>query len=493
MNKSLRWKFVFIMFLLIVLLMTVVCVFLIRGVQRFYTNEFFDQMTSTFNDKILASALREAAAAQEDSVGSLLGVLEALKGQLGIDTGTRNFYILEGATGRFLAGSVEDGSGLEITPNLLKAIVTGGNVLTGNAYASYMDVAVPLKGADGAVRYIIYIRDNKQTVQNLTRELVTLIIQAVVVGLVISAALSYILSKTLLAPIIGMTKAAEAIADGDFSRELAVESDDEIGILAATFNNMARQLKVTLEEIKKSEALRREFVANVSHELRTPLTSIRSYAETLTDYQDIPRDTEIDFLHVILNESDRMTKIVQDLLELSRFDAGNSKLVAEEFSLGQSVRDTHDAIALEAKKHGHTVTLESTDDLPTIVGDRARIEQVLINILTNAIKYTPDGGAISITGGQTDNKAWVRIKDNGIGIPAEDLPRVFDRFYRVDKARSRESGGTGLGLSIAREIITRHGGDILIESTPGEGTTVTVVLPVSGPAGKRQPGGEQWA
>jgi signal transduction histidine kinase len=484
MNKSLRWKFVFVMFLLIVLLMTVVCVFLIRGVQRFYTDEFFDQMQNVFTDQTLSAALRDAVR-EDEPVVRLKTALDAWMGPLGIDTGRRNYYILDGATGAYLTGSTGKSEYVEITPNILKASVAGQNVLTGDAYAAYMDVAVPLADENGTVRYIIYIRDNKQTVQDLTRELVTLIIQAVVVGLAISGVLSFILSKTLLQPIIGMTKAAEAIAGGDFSRELAVESDDEIGILADTFNNMAYRLKETLEEIKKSEALRKEFVANVSHELRTPLTSIRSYAETLTEYQDIPKETEIDFLHVILNESVRMTNIVQDLLELSRFDAGSSKLKTGRFSLAQSVRDVYDTIALEAKKHNHTITLETTENLPEINGDRGRIEQVLLNILANAVKYTPDGGTINVISGKTGNKVWVRIRDNGIGIPEEDLPRIFDRFYRVDKARSRESGGTGLGLSIAREIILRHGGDILPESTPGGGTTMTVILPVEGPGGEQ--------
>jgi two-component system sensor histidine kinase VicK len=168
-------------------------------------------------------------------------------------------------------------------------------------------------------------------------------------------------------------------------------------------------------------------------------------------------------------------------LTLSRFDAGSGQLTIDEFSLEQSLRDVNDAIALEAKKHGHEIHLSLEESLPRISGDKARIEQVLINILSNAVKYTPDGGNIDITGGKTGNKVWIKIRDNGIGIPEEDLSRIFDRFYRVDKARSRESGGTGLGLSIAREIVLRHGGDILIESASGRGTTVTVVLPIEGP------------
>lgn len=478
MSKSLRWKFILIMLLLILLLMTVVCVFLIQGVQRFYTKEFSIRMEETFDEDVLADI--RGALDEEDPLATLRELMDIYMGRLGIDMDTRNYFILDDAGELLDSSRLDDSAPIEMTPNILKAL-NRKDAFGIEANAEYMDAAVPVTDSDGVLHFVIYIRDDKQTVRDLNSELITLIFEAVVVGLAISVILSFILSKTLLQPIIGMTKAAEAMADGDFSRELIVDSEDEIGILADTFNNMAHQLKMTLEEIKKSEALRKEFVANVSHELRTPLTSIRSYAETLTENADIPKDMENDFLHVILNESDRMTKIVQDLLTLSRFDAGSGQLIIDEFSLEQSIHDVYDAIALEAKKHGHALSLSLRDSLPRIYGDKARIEQVLLNILSNAVKYTPDGGKIDISGGQTGKNVWVKIKDTGIGIPEEDLSRIFDRFYRVDKARSRESGGTGLGLSIAREIVIRHGGDILIDSTAGRGTAVTVVLPIEGP------------
>ena len=436
-------------------------------------------METAFSDTDMISDLHSAANA-ENPVKELQGAIGAYIGKLGVDFRTRHYYILDSAGMVLDSSNDEENQDIERTPNILKAL-TGSKATTIEANTEYMDVAMPVLDEYGNTMYVVYIKDNKQTVRDLNSALITLILQAVAVGLVISVLLSFILSKTLLQPIISMTKAAEAMAGGDFSRKLAVESEDEIGILADTFNNMAHQLKTTLEEIKKSEVLRREFVANVSHELRTPLTSIRSYAETLTDISDIPKEMESDFLNVILNESDRMTKIVQDLLTLSRFDAGRDQLTIDEFSLEQSIRDVCGAIALEAKRRGHEISLSVEEGLPRISGDKARIEQVLINILTNAVKYTPDGGKIDITAGQDGNKVLVKISDNGIGIPEEDLSRVFDRFYRVDKARSRESGGTGLGLSIAREIVLRHGGDILIESSAGSGTTVTVVLPIEGP------------
>jgi len=477
MSKSLNVKLVLIMLLVIVLLMTVVLAFLIRGVQVFFTEQFNSQMKSELTQTKLTSDLRLAA--DEGDAEQIADVLSVYSGRLGIDRITRNFYILNGITGEVLYTSdPSKNTRINITPNILMAIRDEDAFMV-NSRADYMDVAVPVKSSSVDEGFVVYIIDNKQTVQSLTGEIITLILEAVIIGFAISIVISLVISKTLLSPIQGMTKAAEAMADGDFSRKINVESADEIGILAKTFNDMAKQIETMLEELKKAEILRREFVANVSHELRTPLTSIRTYAETMSENTGIPQETEEEFLRVIINESDRMTKIVQDLLELSRFDSGNSKMAIEEYSLEKSLRDVHAAIALEARKRNHTLNLELEWKLPRIKGDRARIEQVLMNIISNALKYTPDGGTIDICSGSLGSNVWVKVEDNGIGIPQEDLERVFDRFYRVEKARSREAGGTGLGLSIAKEIITKHDGDILIESTQGVGTSVTVTLPMS--------------
>ena len=235
-------------------------------------------------------------------------------------------------------------------------------------------------------------------------------------------------------------------------------------------------------EQRRVEEQRREFVANVSHELRTPLTNIRSYAETLADgAADMPREMEHNFLQVILNESDRMTHIVQDLLTLSRFDSGHSELKLARFSFDGAVRDTYNAILMEAQRHSHTVTLDIQPGVPSILGDRERILQVMMNIVSNAIKYTPDGGLIRISAGLSGAKVWMEVDDNGIGIPQEDRGRIFERFYRVDKARSRESGGTGLGLSIAKEIVDRHHGVLTLVDKEAPGLTIRMELPVDGP------------
>ena len=239
-------------------------------------------------------------------------------------------------------------------------------------------------------------------------------------------------------------------------------------------------------EQRKNEEMRREFVANVSHELRTPLTNIRSYAETLAGgVSDMPPEMEQSFLNVILNESDRMTHIVSDLLTLSRFDSGHSELKLASFPFALAVRDTYRAVLLDAQSHGHTVILDLEPDIPDIVGDRERILQVIMNIVSNAIKYTPDGGLIRLTAGRTGGRVWLEVDDNGIGIPPEDRGRIFERFYRVDKARSRQSGGTGLGLSIAKEIVDRHQGTLTLVDKTAPGLTVRLELNVDGPREER--------
>ena len=341
-----------------------------------------------------------------------------------------------------------------------------------------MDVALPIEEGNG---YIVWVLDNKTVVQKLGNKLINIIFASLGVGLLISAFLSLVLAKALVRPITDLTRAAERVAGGDFAHKLETDSRDEIGTLTSTFNDMAGQLEGTLDNLRKSEAMRREFVANVSHELRTPITSIRSYAETLSENIGlVPQETEQEFLGVIVTESDRMTKIVQDLLTLSRFDVGSIEFKFEEFSFEKSVRDVFNAMLLEAQRRHHEFTLDFKNDPGNIRGDRARVEQVIMNFVSNAIKYTSDGGRIIITAGKNDDVVWVSVRDNGIGIPKEDINRVFERFYRVDKARSRESGGTGLGLSIASEIVSRHNGQIALQSRLGKGTTITMTLPVGG-------------
>ena len=594
MFRSLHMKLMLILLLLITSLMTVVGAFLTTSVSKFYIDTFYQQMNDVFgaDNSSVVSDLRNAAE-EDNAVERISDILSTNAGNLGIDYNTRNYFVLDGQTGTFLSGSA-GASELprEQTANLLtarNAVTLQDDTMVGDKSditADYMDAAIPIFNGDNA--YIIYILDNKETVSGLNAQLVMIILQALVIGLLISVLLSFLLSKAMVDPIERLTAGAEKVASGDFDSELPVESTDEIGILTGTFNEMAGVLQSTLEAMEnernkldtlflhmtdgvvafdhdghlihcnpaaksmlhrsvdenctyddlfgdlypfsqmlalqrpnyaeaeklvdertlelylapfsdqasggvlivlhdvteqhRNEERRKEFVANVSHELRTPLTNVRSYAETLRDAGGaIPQETENNFLDIIITETDRMTHIVQDLLTLSRLDAGNAELNLSRFPFADAIQSVHRANALEAKRHGHQLTCGSLEDLPLIVGDRSRLEQVMMNILGNAIKYTPDGGHIRITAGSTQNQVWMEVCDDGSGIPEKDRDRIFDRFYRVDKARSRESGGTGLGLSIAREIVLRHRGTIRLVPHQGPGTTIRLTLPIAGP------------
>nr|WP_300186403.1 ATP-binding protein [uncultured Agathobaculum sp.] len=243
-----------------------------------------------------------------------------------------------------------------------------------------------------------------------------------------------------------------------------------------------------ITEQRRLDDARREFVANVSHELRTPLTNIRSYTETLLDAAgDIPLDTEKQFLGVISSESERMARIVTDLLTLSKLDYGRMELRMTRFSLAELLKKVANAMKLTAENSGHEMVVEAPDSLPDIVADRERIEQVVVNILSNAVKYTPAGGHVRLAACMVGtNRVRITVEDDGVGIPAADVPRLFERFYRVDKARSRAAGGTGLGLAIAKEIVEQHEGKIALASEYGKGTTVTIVLPTDLPPNREE-------
>ena len=223
---------------------------------------------------------------------------------------------------------------------------------------------------------------------------------------------------------------------------------------------------------------RREFVANVSHELRTPLTSIKGAAETIVLDPDMDEKTRTYFLDMVLSESDRMTRIVSDLLVLSRLDNKRTKWNIEQFDICASVKRLCEVMRSDLEAHEHTVSLETSKDHIFITGDKQRIEQVIINIMSNANKYTANGGHIDIDITSNATKSVkICITDNGIGIPKEDIEHLFERFYRVEKSRNQDAGGTGLGLAIAKEIVEAHGGHISVDSILGVGTSVIIELP----------------
>lgn len=244
-------------------------------------------------------------------------------------------------------------------------------------------------------------------------------------------------------------------------------------------NDRPSGIMVLIQDITehvKLDNMRKEFVADVSHELKTPITSIMGYADTLLECE-YDKDTQNRFLNVIAEEARRMAKLVTDLLTLSRFD--NNQVLQEKvrFDLGELVKQCQEKVQIEIDKKMHKVECFVTADVPKVYADKEGIERVVLNILTNSIKYTPEGGNIKIYVGFVYNDAYIKVIDNGLGIPEEDLNRIFERFYRVDKARTRQMGGTGLGLSIAKEILDKNNGTIDIKSEKGKGTEVVIRIP----------------
>ena len=258
--------------------------------------------------------------------------------------------------------------------------------------------------------------------------------------------------------------------------------DKYVNILFAPFqdeNDRPAGVVALIQDITehvKLDNMRKEFVADVSHELKTPITSIMGYSDTLLE-GDYDEETRVKFLGVISSEAKRMARLVTDLLTLSRYD--NKKINSEvtSFDLGELVKKCQEKLKFEIEKKGHNVECFVTASVPPVVADKDGIERVVLNIMSNAIKYTPDNGVIKVYVGFVYNDAYIKVIDNGIGIPEKDMQRIFERFYRVDKARSRELGGTGLGLSIAKEILDKNKGSIDIKSEVGKGTEVVIRIP----------------
>jgi signal transduction histidine kinase len=290
-----------------------------------------------------------------------------------------------------------------------------------------------------------------------------------VIALLCTSLLAFLFSRSIARPLQEMSEAVRRMAKGDFSRKVKVRSQDEVGELAVAFNHMA-------DELAALEAMRSEFVAHASHELRSPLTSIRGFVGAILD-GTIPADDARPFLERIHKESERLGKLVDELLDLSRLENPESEPLpaAGETSLGHVVREALATLAPQLEAKG--LVLHTEIEEVAVLASAERVTQVVINLLSNAIRFSHPGGPITIRVLDTETDGRVEILDRGIGIPADEIERVWERFYKVDKARTADQGGTGLGLSIAKRIVELLGGQIGLESTEGEGTRAWMSLP----------------
>jgi histidine kinase len=289
---------------------------------------------------------------------------------------------------------------------------------------------------------------------------------SVLVALMVSA----FVTQRITAPIRALVEASRHVARGDYSQKVEYSSSDEIAQLVASFNAMSAALA-------RQEQLRHEFVTNVAHELRTPLTGLRAYLEAMKDGV-IAADARS--LELTLSELERITRLVDDLQELARMEEGDLRIEPEPVSLDQLLRTAIVKFQPAFQAKGVRLTLEVRHGLPEVLADRHRILQVMDNLLSNALRATPEGGAVSVTAVHEGSQVTVTVRDTGEGIPPSQLDQIFTRFYRVDHSRSRRTGGSGIGLTVAKHLVEAHGGRIWAESNgPGLGASFSFTLPIA--------------
>ena len=330
--------------------------------------------------------------------------------------------------------------------------------------------AVPRRDGSGGMLYAV--REEPRLIAASTRFLSEFFWQLLIAG-ALAAAVALIvarwLARGMTQPLRDMAGAARKMETGDYRQRVVTSSRDEVGQLAVAFNRMS-------SELENLERLRRDLVANVSHELKTPISALRAHLENLLD--GVER-AQPETLQVMLAQSERLGRLVDQLLELSRLESGDLPLDRSEIPLRPLVSRVMSEIDVTRSRRDVELAQDVPEDLPPVYADAERIYQVLFNLLDNAVRFTPAGGRVRVTAARHNGAVDVTVADTGPGISAEHLPRVFERFYRVDTARSRDEGGTGIGLAIARSVVEAHGGRIWAESEPGRGSTFTFELPVA--------------
>jgi signal transduction histidine kinase len=333
---------------------------------------------------------------------------------------------------------------------------------------------VPLRDGTGGMLYAV--REEPGFLVASTRFLFEFWWQLLVAGAVAAAIALLVarwLARGMTQPLRDMAAAARKMEGGDYSERVVTASRDEVGQLAVAFNRMS-------SELESMERVRRDLVANVSHELKTPISALHAHLENLLDGVE---QADPETLQVMLAQSERLGRLVDQLLQLSRLESGDLPLHREQVALRPLVSRVISEIEVTRGRRDVELGHDVAEDLPPVFADVERVHQVLFNLLDNAVRLAPAGGSVRVHARAHNGSVDVAVEDTGPGIPAEHLPRLFDRFYRVDPARSRDEGGTGIGLAIARSVVEAHGGRIWADSEPGKGSTFTFELPVAGELG----------
>ncbi|MDP8924232.1 MAG: HAMP domain-containing histidine kinase, partial [Chloroflexota bacterium] len=314
---------------------------------------------------------------------------------------------------------------------------------------------------------------------------VAVLAAASVFALASASLVGYLLARRLVARLERLGRAAEALAAGDLSQRVEEGPPDEVGQLARRFNRMADRLAATVSELEAERRqaqvalqAKRELVANVSHELRTPVASIRAHTESLLMLgQEAAPERRAEALDVVHRETEHLSRLIEDLFVLATTEAGALPLALGTVDVGAVVAEVGRSFDPLARRGKVSLLTAVEPSLPAVRADRARLVQLLGNLVRNALRFTPEGGLVSLRAERAGEAIRVAVEDTGIGVPPEDIPRLFERFYRGDESRDRASGGAGLGLAIVRELVEAMGGEVGVDSEPGQGSRFWFTLP----------------
>jgi len=377
---------------------------------------------------------------------------------------------------------------LELTRATSDSLVLGDDPRDASRQKVFSAWPVETGGRRGWV-YAILASEEYESIARMTRRS-QILRRSVWIGLLavtVAGCCGLLIFALLTRPLRQLRQSVERFHGVDPDTRAAVTSDDEIGALAAEFNRMADRIGLQMRRIRRNDRNRREMVASISHDLRTPLASLQGYLETcLMKADDSAPEQLRGYLESAMRNGERLKRLVEDLFQLSRLEAGEIQVAFEPFSLGELAQDALQKFALAAERRGVALRAEIPADLPPVGGDIGLIERALDNLVENALRYTPPGGTVKVALLRHQAGVELRVVDTGAGIPAEELPRVFDRFYRVEKSRGDDGGGAGLGLAITRRIVELHRSTIEARSQVGRGTLFRFRLAAAG-AGTADP------
>ncbi|MDI6631568.1 MAG: ATP-binding protein [Thermoanaerobacteraceae bacterium] len=375
--------------------------------------------------------------------------------------------------------------GMSVNGEDVQAVLGGETVLRQGEHPLFQDVrmlwvGVPVRAGD-RVEGGVFVYAPLASLAARVRGLVVVLAAALLGGVALAGVLSFFVARHFSRRLVAMEQVARAMATGNYAARVALRGEDEVTRLGESLNKLARELEKQVAAMERVNQTRRDFVAAVSHELRTPLSVIQGYTEAILDGM-VTDEEQQGYLNAIREEAERLRRLTDELLDLRRLETGALTVRREKVHLGEVAARAAARFKAQAAASGIDFQT-AVSSAPPVSGDPDRLEQVVVNLLDNAFRFTPAGKSVTLRVAPVPEGVALSVRDTGPGIAPEELPHVWEKFYRGDRARTRDAGGSGLGLAIVKQIVELHGGRVEVTSRPGEGSTFTVVLPVA-------PGGE---